>query len=159
MDVVIAAQRRLASVPALTALLNSDATYPTWLWRWKRWRDVEGTGSCGMVLAVRNGWAGANAHNTARFPALQVEVLADVDRDADGLHLGRGAEEKALEVYDVLDFELHRTSHETEWWGAAAGERGVRVISSVRGGEPTVQDVPDGDGMVRLLVTYNLTLG
>jgi hypothetical protein len=60
-------------------------------------------------------------------------------------------------VYRLIDRVLHRPDDGGFYWGNTDGT--LRIVSSSRAGEPDISDVPDGDGVVRLLVNYNIELG
>ena len=155
-----AAVRILRADTAFAALVGvtvgSDTTYPYgWVFQGltpegRPFRDPEGTGKCAVVLNVRDSWASPNAHNNAMFPMLRVSIFADATRDAGRNITQRDADSKAWAVWEVLDRVFHDPGNSKHDWS------GVRVVSSVRGGEPGVMDVPGGDGMVRLDVVYNI---
>lgn len=159
---VVAARRHLVAQPNITSLVGSSATYANWIWQWKPYVSMEGTGKAGIVLAQRNGWATPNLHNTMAFPQLQVEIYADVDRRADLNPADAvSAELRAEAVFLAVDKHLHLVGRDgAPWqWGATAESTGVRVLSSHRLGEPEYAEVPDGDGLVRCLARYGVTLG
>lgn len=152
------AVRQLAATPEVVALVGSDLTFGPWLFRWKVGAvTVEGSSSAAVVMAVRGGWATPNRHNTARFPRLQAEVYADLDRNLEGNPIVRTAEERAGDVYDALNLVFHRPDAKGFYWGNDSGR--LRIVSSVAGDEPTVDEVPGGDGMVRLVGTWQVVLG
>lgn len=115
---------------------------------------IEGTSKTCAVLTNDGGWAGANLHNTLRFPRLTLNIWADPIRDA-----GRNATNvnevmrRSFAVYKVFDRHLHRIGGDDVMFG------NVRVITSTRLTEPTIIPIPDGDGLVRLQVTYAITEG
>lgn len=153
-DITVAARRFLVEQPDVTSLLGSSATYKHWLFRLRPFVQIEGTGKCAMVLSRRAGWAPPNRHNTAQFPRLQVEILADDDRELGTPNpANRAAHDKAIEVFEAVDLHLHRPH------GGATFFNDVRVLGSTRLGEPDVTPVPGGDGVMRLLVEYGLMLG
>jgi hypothetical protein len=159
-DLVTAARRELASHSDLTDLLGSDATYSTWIFRWRPYVIVEGTSSAAIVLSRRAAHAAPNTHNTMRFPRLQVEIFADELRNAAGNPTRAArAEDYCESVFDVMDKYLHRPDAKGFYWGAEGDDPGLRILSSWRLDELDVVDVPDGDGMVRGLVSYGVTLG
>lgn len=118
------------------------------------YRIVEGTGKACVVLSDRTSWAGPNPHNTARFPALLVEVFADCSRNAQGAVIADDADRRCKQVWDRVDKVFHDPSNEVHVWPL-----GIRVISCVRWSELSIDDVPDGDGSVRGTAYYAVTLG
>jgi hypothetical protein len=119
---------------------------------------MEGTGKACVVLSQRGGWATANRHNTEQFPVLQVEVYSDPTRDANrNPSDDYTPEERAYEVYRAIDAVLHRPDGFDEDWGDAMGT--LRITGSLRAGEPDITDVPEGDGLIRLLVRYEMKVG
>jgi len=157
-DLTIAARRELKGVNAVTSLLGSSAEWDTWIWRWRPYVSIEGTGSAGIVLSIRGGWTSPNQHNTAQFPRLQVEVYADVDRDPSLNPLSRTAEEKALAICQVVDAVFHIPQGGVLMWGNGDAND-LRIVGSLRLTEPDVVEVPEGDGMVRATVSYGVNLG
>jgi hypothetical protein len=156
LDLVTAARRELMKSTALVALLH-EANGSVWLWQWTAKETVRGTGMASLVLSARGGWAGANRHNTLAFPRLQVEVYADVPRE-DGLVDVRTAESYAQEVWAEAHKVLHRPASGGMVWGNENGA--LRIVTSVASsGFPDISAVPDGDGVIRLLATYNIELG
>lgn len=156
MDALLAARRELAKNADLAPLLGSDAQFPLWLFRWVLQADVEGSGRAAVVLSTPSGWAAPNAHNTARFPRLEVEVYADVPRDDRLLPTVRTAQDYALAVFAVIDPVLHRVDRGGFTWGNSEG--GMRIVRSVRQVEPAVEPVPDADGVARLSVAYAVSV-
>lgn len=157
MDLTIAARRELAATNSVTTLLGSSPEWDTWIWRWRPYVSIEGTGECGVVLSVRGGWASPNRHNTAQFPRLQVEVYADVDRNTALNPSTRTAQEKAQEVCEAIDKVFHIPQGGEVKWGNGTDD--LRIVGSLRLNEPDIVDVPDGDGMVRATVNYGVNLG
>lgn len=154
-DLVTAAHREVSKLTDLLPLLT-DADGRVMLWQWDAKRTVRGTGRASMVLARRGGWAGPNRHNTIEFPKLQVEIYADDERDG-GLPVATTSESFAIDIWRYVDHIFHRPDSGGFYWGNADGS--VRIVSSLRGTEPDIMDVPDGDGVVRLLATYNIEFG
>lgn len=158
LDLVTAVRRQLALETSVTSLLGSDSTYSTWIFRWRPYVSVEGTESAAVVLAQRGGWTAPNQHNTMEFPRLQVEIFVDPPRDGAGHpQHATAAEEGAYTIWRALDAVLHRPQGGAIEWGDHNGK--LRVLGSHRLGELDVVDVPEGDGMVRGLVSYGVNLG
>lgn len=151
-DLTTAARRVLADHEPLTSLLGSSDSWDTWIFRWRPYVTLKASGAAAIVLSERGGWATPNRHNTARFPRLQVEVYVDLPRE-EGTPVSRVAEERALEICRALDEVLHVPDGRTMEWG------GLRVLGSTRQQEPQMDAVPDADGLVRVLVYYEVNLG
>lgn len=156
LDLVTATRRELAAHSSVTALLGSDARFSTWIFRWRPYVSIEGTGEASIVVSSRAGWSTANRHNTAKFPRLQIEIYADLARNNDLNPAGRTAEDLARQVFEAVDKVLHRVDSNNIQWGNTDGK--LRIHSSVRSQEPTVEDVPNGDGLVRSLVFYDVAI-
>lgn len=122
---------------------------------YRPWNDtIEGTSTTCAVLSSEGGWAGANLHNTLRFPRLTLNIWADPQRD--GGHNVTSQPEvmrRSFNVFRVFDRFLHRTGGDAVMFGT------LRVVSSTRLTEPSVLTVPDGDGLVRLQTSYAVTEG
>lgn len=152
-DMVVAARRYLAAQPGLTALLGSDATYSTWIFRWRPYVEVEHSGKAAVVVSRRPGGA-PNRHNHMDWPQLQVEIFADEDRNAQGNPANAAkAEDRCQAVFAELDKYLHRPEKGALMWDT------LRVLSSERNGGIDITEVPGGDGLVRGLVAYDVSLG
>lgn len=139
-------------------VLDVLGTFPNtttpYLFQQSLWVAMEGTSSTAAVLSRAGGWAGPNVHNTLRFPRLQLEMYCDPLRDDDGNVTDPAEAERRIEAaYRVLDSHLHRPQSGIQMWGA------VRTIACARQVEPVVYPVPDGGGLLRLLVFYGVTEG
>jgi hypothetical protein len=154
-DLPHAAYAKLSVEPSVTSVLGTSETWPVWLFRYQARVAMEGTGSVCAVLNQRGAWASPNPHNTEQFPVLQIEVFSDPTRDANlNPEDDYTPEEKANEAFQAIDRVLHRPDGFDENWGDGMGV--VRVTGSLRSGEPDISDVPEGDGLVRLLVRYDM---
>lgn len=124
------------------------------IFQYRTWTNIEGSSTTCAVLSSDGGWAGANMHNTLRFPRLTCNIWADPMRDA-GRNVTDPGEvmRRCFAVYKVFDKYLHRTGGPEVYFGT------LRIISSVRLTEPTILVVPDGDGLVRCQTTYAITEG
>lgn len=156
LGLVKAAARELRATSAVTTLVGTSTEWGPWIFRHKPYVSLEGTGSAMVVLVQRPNGA-PNRHNTARFVTLQVEVYADVPRDASGHPSGRTAEEVAEDVFLAIDAVCHVAAQRPITWGDGNGR--LRVVSSTRAGDLDVVDVPGGDGLVRGIVSYDVVLG
>jgi hypothetical protein len=160
-DVALAARRRLAAVEAVRAVLGpvgggSEAS--TWLFHDEFGVVVEGSSSTAAVVSVAGAWARPNSHNTARFPRLRLELIADASRDA-GLIVRRDAESRLWAAWEPFDTELHRPMGFDETWGRVDTDRGLRVWGSQLLSHPDVLDVADFDGGKKLICHYGLSVG
>lgn len=165
-DLVTAAYREVSSLAAAlitVGLHGADAVSPPgwpepWIFKWEPRRSVEGTGLASVVVTKGRTWAGANAHNTLRFPSIQIEVYADQARDTAEAPAFRDAQSRAEDVWAVIDPVLHRPDGGSLLWGDGDGL--LRVVSSKRSsGEPDLAAVPETDGVWRLLMSYAVELG
>lgn len=162
LDAATAARRLLVEAvannpedfPVLDALLGRDDVYDDgWIFRWRPYISVEGTGKAAVVLSQRPG-QGANVGNTMRFPRLQVEIYVDTPRSAGGQPTSAASAEDAChKIFLELDRYLHLVDGHVHMWSE------LRVLRSTRGTDIDITDVPDADGMVRGLVSYDLSLG
>lgn len=154
--------RASANVQALVTagLIGTDAVYPQgWIFQRTHnaptsYRIVEGTGKACIVVSDRSSWAGPNQHNTARFPALLVEVFADCSRNTKGAVAADDADRRCKQVFNSVDPLFHDAANRDHEWPL-----GIRVISSLRWAELSIDDVPDGDGSVRGTAIYSVALG
>lgn len=161
-DLATAAHRRLVSVPGIFgALLSPPGANPggVWLFVRKLYALVEGSGRAAVVLREDGPWARPNAHNTARFPRLSVEIYADSTRDPSGAIAREDAEARARAVWERFQEVLHRTTAFEEVWGAGSNDMGVRVWGSTLMALPDVYPLSDWDGGVRLQCHYGLSVG
>lgn len=129
-------------------------TNTPWLFQHELWTKVENTSSTAAVISYAGGWAGANQHNTVRFPRLSLDVYCDPIRDAAGNVTDPGeAFRRMFYVWGVFDDVLHRPESGTVMWGT------VRTIGCTRITEPAVDYLPEGDGVRRLHCFYSVTQG
>jgi len=164
-DVALAARRHLISLPAVRAVLGASGTDPEagWLFVRELGVVVEGSGLAAVVLSVAGGWARPNAHNTAHFPRLLVDVYADPSRSSGSGIARPDAVARAWSVRAVLDRELHRPYAFSQVWGALPDmnppDPGLRVWGSQSLVVPDVFPVPDWVGGARLRAEYGLSTG
>lgn len=154
-DIVTGCIKFLQAKPDVIAALGTDReTGAPMLFGYNDWSTLEGSQSTCAIIANEGGWAGPNAHNTLRFPRLSLNIWADPQRDAGNNAILPGEVMRRVDaVFEVIDNHLHRPEGETQMWGS------VRTVASVRLTEPVIYRVPDGDGLVRLLVNYAVTQG
>ena len=143
----------LQGFPDVTAVLGQSPSGRPYLFQDTLYVVMEGTQSTAAVIYRAGGWAGPNAHNTARFPRIGLEVYVDPIRDGGGNVTSPGEAERRIDAaYKAIDRHLHRQpQNETQMWGT------VRTIGCTRLVEPTVTPVPNGDGLIRLDTFYGVT--
>ncbi len=154
-DLVQGAVKWLLGFTDIAAVLGvyPDTGTP-WLFQTTLWATVEGSQSTAAVISRAGGWAGANAHNTMRFPRIRLELYADPIRDGARNLTDPGEAWRRIEAaWDVFDSRLHRPAAADVRWGD------VRTLGCLRLGEPTVYSVPDGEGMLRLQCFYGVAVG
>ncbi len=154
-DVVQGVVKYLQSQPAVVATLGTfEGTTSPWLFQRRMWAEIEGSSSTACMLYSDGGWTSANNHNTLRFPRLSMEIWADPLRDSQN-NVTNPAEvwRRINRTYHIIDSYLHRPQGGTVYWGT------VRTVDCVRLAEPTSYEVPDGDGTIRLMVSYAVTEG
>lgn len=135
----------LAANTTLTALLGSTGGVP-WIYKGEPARVIEGTGSAAVVVSYAGQAGTPNTYNTSLFIKLLVTIWVDVARDADGnpTDIGSSAAiDKALQIWQVVDKDLHRVGGSLQMWGSAATLSSKRLAAI---GE--IQKVDDGDGLV-----------
>jgi len=154
-DLIQGAVKYLLGCPDITAVLGAfPETGTPWLFQHTLWCTVEGSQSTAAVIDRAGGWAGANAHNTMRFPRIVLQLYVDPLRDAAGNVTDPGEAYRRIDAaFDAFDKRLHRAASGTQMWGT------VRTIGCLRLGEPDAYPVPDGDGGMRLTTFYGLSVG
>lgn len=114
--------------------------------------DPEHTGKAAVVVASREPWTAGNAHNTAKFPVLQVLIYADSARKPDGSYAKRDAPDRCGDIYDVVDRVFHDPANRQHAWP------GLFVISCVRSQALRISDVPGTQSLtVRGEARYDLS--
>ena len=152
---------RASGVPAALVaggLLGVDQTFPDgWVFSGDLtgdpYRSVEGTGKCAVVLYTYDAWSAAGAMHTLRYPRLQIAVYADDTRD----QLGNPVEHDAELRCEAVHWAIHPLFHDAANRVHAFDD--LRVISSVQGSALSVMAIPNGDGAVRGVAAYDITLG
>lgn len=153
-DLVQGAVKWLTDLPDVVAVLGAQYGGIAWLFQHHLQVVVEGTSSTAAVIARAGGWAGANLHNTMRFPRLSLDLYVDPQRDAAHHVTDHGEAQRRIEAaYLVFDTHLHRPQSQALMWGT------VRTISCTRLAEPTVYPMPETDGVLRLQVHYAVAQG
>ena len=137
---------------------EEDPWYSGWVFQGlsdtgEPYRQPEGSGMAAVVVSSRGGWASPNQTNTASFPLLQIFVFADCSRDENGNLSARDAESRVRRVAEVVDPLFHDAANRVHSWGT------FPVVSCLRHSELSIRDVPNGDGVVRGELTYEVVLG
>lgn len=161
-DVALAVRRHLAALESVRAVLGAtggSSEASTWLFTSELACVVEGTSSVAAVVSVAGSWARPNAHNTAQFPRVKLELFADATRDGSGLVVRRDAEARAWAAWEPFNRDLHRPIGFEDFWGRTDTDSGLRVHGSLLLSHPDVYDVPDWDGGKRLVCHYGLSVG
>lgn len=117
------------------------------------YRQVEGTGKCAVVLYSYDAWAPATTMHTLRFPRLQVAVYADDSRDPGGNPLTHDAETRCEAVHLAIHPLFHDPGNRVHAFSD------LRVVSTVQGNALSLMAIPNGDGAVRGVAGYDITLG
>ncbi len=154
-DVVAGAVRWLSGFDDVRYALGvyTESATP-YLYQHELWAPVEGTQQSAAVISYSGGWAPPNMHNTMRFPRLQIDIYTDPIRNATGNVVQPAeARRRAMNVWSTLDRHLHRTGADVVMWGE------VRVLGSIRLGEPTLDALSDGDGLIALQCFYGISQG
>ncbi len=154
-DLVQGLVKWLLEFPDIAAVLGTypDTSTP-WLFQHSLWATVEGSQGTAAVVSRGGGWAGANEHNTMRFPRISLELYADPIRDAARNLSDPGEVWRRIDAaFNAFDTRLHRPAGQDVRWGD------VRTLGCLRLGEPSVYPVPDGEGVLRLQCFYGVAVG
>lgn len=165
-DLALAAHRRLSQVAGIRAVLGPlppGSAASTWLFTRDLGVVVEGTGLAAAVLSVQSGWARPNAHNTASFPRLVVQIYADSQRGLNSAVVRQDAPARAWWAHAAFRKVLHRTDAFSEVWGAdplaSPSDPGMRVWGCQELAEPDLEPLQDWPGGVLLRAEYGLSVG
>ena len=113
-------------------------------------RDPQGAGKGAVVFTVNDTWA-VNQHNTAEFPLLTALVYMDVSRDGEGAPMGKDGKVRALYVVRLIKEVFHDAANKVHTW-----PNGIYVHSCVAQSGISVLPVPEGDGMHRAAVRFEV---
>jgi len=152
-DLLSAAQQYLAAQSDLTALLGSDSTFDTWIFREELLAPVETTGKAALCLLQQGQWATPNDHNTLRFPVLTVEIYVDPPRDSEGNPTTTSVSSQIDHLFRVVDQYLHRPQGGEQLWGD------LLTYGSLRASEPSRFPWADVDKTQVVRVAYNVNMG
>lgn len=167
----LAARNELARIPELTSLLGQSVSWDTWIFDTKPVKvAVEGTSRCMIVVNQGTAHAGANDHNTLRFPRLLVDIWADPTRDTTKQSKPvkvDDAQTKIEAIARIVDRVFHRVDSGTSAgnvliWGTAeqvAAKTGVIISGSKRiDGDVDYSQVKDSDGTWMGRLTYAVNM-
>jgi hypothetical protein len=112
-------------------------------------------GSQAVSLVVSNAGQSTTPldYSTIRWQRLEVDIWVDPLRDGMGnITNPSETESRGLDVFATLDAHLHRASSDdkTQVWGDLV------TVNSIRMTEPVWYPVPDGDGLIRGAVFYDV---
>lgn len=152
-DIVQGAVKWLQGFDDVLAVVGAfPATTSPYLFQDQLYTVMESSQSTAAVIRHDGGWGAPNPHNTMRFPRITLEITADPIRDAGNNVVSPGeARRRIIRAYEVIDAHLHRPQGGTQWWGQ------IRTTGCMRLGEPSVDPVADGSGLIRLQVGYGVT--
>lgn len=154
---VAAVQAYLAAIPTVVDAVSADGTGP-YIFQYDDFRGVKGTGNIALVVSASGSWTTPNQNNTMQFPRILIEAYADVSRDPITHDMTRpDGQEKAQVLLQVVTKVLHRPQG-GGLPGIAVGVDGLRVLGSLRLGEPTYPALPDGDGVIVGTVDFGLVI-
>lgn len=167
----LAIRNELARIPELTALLAKSASWDTWIFDERPVKAaIEGTQKCMIVVSSERPYAGANDHNTLRFPLVHVDIWADPTRDLTKENRPvkvHDARNKIERIFPFVDKFLHRIDAGTPSggiliWGTTAevsSKTGVAVSGSHRiSGDIEFSPVKDSEGTMMGRITYGVNL-
>lgn len=117
----------------------------------KPYRDPQGTGTSAIVVGNTDTW-GSNPHNTAQFPILQILIYSDCTRGPDNTPVKADQKTKAFKIYEAVDDLINDPANDKHVW------MGRTILSCLRREGPSVSAVPDTNGLVRLMVRYEIAL-
>jgi hypothetical protein len=116
------------------------------------YRPVEGTGMCAVVIYTYDHWSPGSDRHTLLFPRLQIAIYADDSRDDNGNPTRHDAEERCVTVYRALRPLFHDAGNQVRQFGT------MRVISTLESQSLSLMAIPNGDGAVRGVAAFDVTL-
>lgn len=160
-DLATAAHREVMAIAETLELLGlheADTEWNApWIFKGEPKRNVKGSGKASVCVSSPRPWAGATRGHTNRFPIIQIEVFSDLARTSAGGPVFRDAESQAEDIWLAIDPIFNRVGGGGFEWGNDDGR--IFVTSSYRAsGDREIGPVPDSDGVVRLLCSYNVEL-
>jgi hypothetical protein len=109
---------------------------------------VDGTGGRALVVRKNGGWGEVMTVNTDEYPHLVIDCWADASRDPDGMVVVQNSIDNAYALYRVVDSIMGRVRD--VWWGAGGSDRGVRVLSCGKTGEPMHETSKDSHSSTKM---------
>lgn len=166
-ELSLGARNLLAQDEELRGMLARSVKWDTWIFDENPvGSKIENTSKCLIVITEGDAWTGANEHNTAWFPTLDVDVWADPTRNEDNKSVKLfDAKTKIERIVRQVDKSLHRLSAHNRGlpmiWGTAEeidSKTGVVVATSLRAsGNIIYSPIRDTDGAWMGRVTYNIS--
>ena len=162
-----AMRNELARDPAITALLGSSTTWPTWIFLDKPSVKFENSQKCLIVISTYdNMWTPMNLHNTMEFPTVQIDIWADPTRGTDSSVRVEDAEEKINAVHKLVLKHFHTVDMARPGggmlnWGTQAqvdSKTGIWVAGSHLTYGPLIRDVKDVQGALVGSYRYGVNL-
>jgi hypothetical protein len=114
---------------------------------------VQGSRAVALVCVYAGQGSAVLDYSTVRWQRLEVDIWVDPLRDSFGnVTSPSETEHRGNDVFTVLDSHLHRASSgdKTVVWGDLV------TVNSIRMTEPVWYPVPDGDGLIRGVVFYDV---
>lgn len=149
MNLITAARRELASTTDIVSLLGSSPTYQTWLFQWRLYEQVEGSGLAAVVLS-QHPWEAPGYYHTRKHSRLQAEIYVDPTRAADNNPTAQNAHDRIFEIANALSSILHRPD------GGSIYFDSLRIHGTERLGEPSISDIPLMDYTIRGLLSFGV---
>lgn len=164
-DVATGAYQYLSGLSDVTALVGAfPADDPlnagiTWIFVRQLYTRMEASsivkGSQAVALVCSNAGQSSSVldYSSIRWQRLEVDIWVDPLRDSYGnITNPSETEGRGLTVFITLDSHLHRAaaSDKMQQWGDLV------TVNSIRMTEPVWYPVPDGDGLIRGVVFYDV---
>ncbi len=153
-DIVQGCVKWLESFSDITDLLGKFEDEQPFIFQWTMQGVLEGSSSSAVVVSQAGSWAAPNVHNTLRVPRLVIEIFADPVRtlERDYVNVSE-VRRRVTAIFSSVDKHLHRPQGGSQMWGT------LRTLECVRLGDLNIEDVPNGDKMVRAWVYYGVVQG
>jgi hypothetical protein len=113
------------------------------------------SGSSGVLLTHGGYWGAQNHHNTMKFPLLMVGMFADTTRDDNAIPTNltsQTGKDRALRMFEIINPIFHDPTNTIHRFGT------IPIVSTFESQPPMVDQVPESDGLYRVLAVYELTL-
>jgi hypothetical protein len=153
-DITQGMTKYLLSIPEIVELTGQFEDGTPWLSQDNLLETIETSQSQAIVVVRRGSWAAPNIYNTAKFPRMGLEIYVDPLRDEGNNIVDKvEARRRANYIYNIVDKYLHMPFGIDMMWGD------VRVIGSVRNTDFDISPVSEGDGVLRGIGYYSISLG